>query len=92
MNLHTQGQKRYVKMEVMPGLKMHDIKMIKRVIRMAWKIPIKTVILLCDTQDIKTVVNAVILYNLFYEISFHLQPSDWSVTVFTSGSANTVMT
>ena len=38
---------------------MDNMEMIKDVIRMAWKTHIKTVILLCDTKNIKTVVNAV---------------------------------
>jgi CMP-2-keto-3-deoxyoctulosonic acid synthetase len=46
-------------MEIMPQLKINDVNMIKEVIRMAWKTQIKTVVLLCDTKDIKTVVKAV---------------------------------
>ena len=59
MNLHTKSQREYIKMEMMPELKINNISMIKGVIQMAWKTQIKTVVLLCDTEDIKNVVNAV---------------------------------
>jgi CMP-2-keto-3-deoxyoctulosonic acid synthetase len=59
MNLHTKSQREYIKMEMMPELKINDVSMIKDVIRMAWNTQIKTVVLLCDTKDIKQVVNAV---------------------------------
>ena len=65
MNLHTKSQREYIKMEMMPQLKMNDISMIKEVIRMAWNTQIKTVVLLCDTKDIKIVVKATLQSRLY---------------------------
>ena len=59
MNLHTKSQKYYIGLEMMPELIMDNMQMLKDVIRMAWETQIKTVVLLCDTKDIKTVVIAV---------------------------------
>ncbi len=66
MNLHTKSQREYIKMEMMPELKINDVSMIKEVIRMTWNTQIKTVVLLCDTKDIKTVVKAVSPYYIIY--------------------------
>ncbi|CAB3985657.1 glutamate receptor 2-like isoform X1 [Paramuricea clavata] len=65
MNLHTKSQREYIKMEMMPELKINDVSMIKDVIRMAWNTQIKTVVLLCDTRDIKQVVNATLQSRLY---------------------------
>lgn len=71
MNLHTKSQREYIKMEMMPELKINNISMIKEVIQMAWETQIKTVVLLCDIEDIKKVVNAVspLLYSFILRVS-----------------------
>ena len=61
MNLHTKSQREYIRMEMMQALRIHDVSMIKEAIKIAWSTQIKTVVLLCDTKDIKMVVNAVSL-------------------------------
>ena len=72
MNLHTKSQREYIKMEMMPELKINNISMIKGVIQMAWKTQIKTVVLLCDTEDIKNVVNAVSLLSHILESQLYM--------------------
>ena len=72
MNLHTKSQREYIKMEMMPELKISNISMIKGVIQMAWKTQIKTVVLLCDTENIKNVVNAVSLLSHILESQLYM--------------------
>ncbi|XP_046858821.1 uncharacterized protein LOC124452286 [Xenia sp. Carnegie-2017] len=65
MNLHTASQREYIKIEMMPELDMDNEPVIKDAIRQAWNTQIKTVVLLCDTHDIKKVMNATLQTRLY---------------------------